>query len=179
MPAMKAILCVLATVEVLSGTLSAQCTCVAATAVTNPQINVQGPPAWTVGGLIQDLGTVPGVCIKQGCERHRSCSHTVRIEITLTYPTGTAPAPTLGVVLKHNNSIIGTLPFPHTSVTTNPNGATTLAWDTSANDPSFLVGCLARNQAETLAGELAFTPPGGGAPTTSGGAALTCAGCGE
>ncbi|MBL8723241.1 MAG: hypothetical protein JNK49_04310 [Planctomycetes bacterium] len=102
--------------------------------------------------------------------------------MTLTYPTGTTPPPSVVVNLKVNNQNILSVPFPPNTVTSNSNGTTTLRWDTTGadggNDLSFGVDCKASNDAQQVAGDLVFTPPGGGAPTSSGGATMTCSGCG-
>jgi hypothetical protein len=169
----------LATLAALSGLLSAQCICVPSTAVTDPMINVQGPPTWTAGGTVQDVGTTPGVCVKQGCENPIGCEHKVRVQIDLSYPTGTVPAPSVDVNVKVNNQNIMSFPFPHMSSSVNQTtGITTLKWETEPTNFKFYVDCKASNNAVQVAGDLVFTPPGGGAPTSSGGATMTCSGCG-
>lgn len=176
---MKKIFLELATLAALSGFLSAQCACVPSTSTSNPQINVQGPPTWTVDGFVQDLGTTPGVCVKDGCENPIGCKHKVRVQMDLSYPTGTVPAPSVDVNLKVNNQNIMSFPFPSTSSSVNQStGTTTLHWETAPTNFTFYVDCKASNDAVQVAGDLVFTPPGGGAPTSSGGATMTCSGCG-
>jgi hypothetical protein len=174
MPRMKELMLVAALFGALSS-LRAQCVCQPTTTTNNPLIAVIGPPAWQVGGTIQDVGTIHGVCPREGCENPRPCGHNLLVDIYVTFPAASDPVPVLTLVLKTSNQFVGSFPIQPSSAVANANGTNTFHY---AAPMYFDTPCDTGSGSQSGTFELQWTPPGGGAPTSSGSVTMTCSRCG-
>ena len=91
------------------GNAVAQCLCSAGTATLDPSIS---QPTWCVAGTLRDLGTLSGVCGKDGCADPHPCSHFIGADFTITFIAGTTPKPSVDAVFKQNNQDTISIPLP-------------------------------------------------------------------
>ena len=147
----------------------AQCLCSAGTATNNPSIS---QPTWCVAGTLRDLGTLSGVCAKDGCADPHPCSHFIGADFTITFIAGTTPKPSVDAVFKQNNQNTISIPLPP-DLPTSSDGSYHYVFSATVN-----TDCKTLTTPQMTAASLSFNPPGGGAPTASGSVVMICGGCG-
>ena len=154
------------------GVVRAQCACSATTTPISPSINIPGPPAWCVDGVITDAGTLDGVCPRAGCENERKCQHALVIDVTVTFPF--LPHPAIPLPVPTADVILSSLkfPLPWTSYLVLPNGTASLA---SSFNVTLFTACTTTED-DVAPFEIRWTGPEG-AVIMSGSATVSCKKC--
>lgn len=153
------------------------CDCTSTTVPVNPNLN---GGTWSVTGtiavdpLITDRN---GRCLKAGCQPppEKSCKHPLNVNITVTFPTAAVPPPSGSVKITSLSGETATFGLSPTGVTiVGANTVYSYVFNITLESP-----CKAGTTDPTGGSfSLEWTPPGGGAATSSGSVATTCGGCG-
>lgn len=118
-----------------------------------------------------------GRCEKTGCQPPdpKTCKHPLLVDIRVTFPNGAAPPPGGVVRITSLNGDTATFGLVPTGIAIGvANTVYSYVFNVVLESP-----CKAGTEAPTGGSfSLEWTPPGGGAPSSSGSVATTCAGCG-
>ena len=166
-----------------TGARAQDCTCNAATFPINPNLSIAGPPAWTVGGTIQDTGKVDGTCPRGGCLNPKGCAHSLFVDVWVKFPIAYATSsppqpPSLNVIVRDGEGKKISLPIGPTGVRTTDGQPPQSVIMEFRSPLTMFSPCNLGTGTGGGSFSLEWTPPGGGPARTSGSVTVTCGGCG-
>jgi hypothetical protein len=166
-----------------TGARAQDCTCNAATFPINPNLSIAGPPAWSVGGTIQDTGSAAGTCPRAGCVNPKGCSHSLLVDVWVKFPIAYATSnppqpPLLNVIVRDGEGKKISLPIGPTGVRTTDGQPPQSVIMEFRSPLTMFSPCNLGTGTGGGSFSLEWTPPGGGPAMTSGSVTVTCGGCG-